>query len=127
MINFVFTKTTKSTGRGGYKRLAFLIGIIILFLWGCSNPEVNQKKDSQSEDIAIDLSDVDTNLVPSLNEVIKETDKKKELFPDAYKNSWLISEMQKNFEFVGAGNQSITEMAKNYKNAVTTGILLKLA
>jgi len=94
---------------------------------GCSNPEVNQKKDSQSEDVAIDLSDVDTNLVPSLNEVIKETDKKKELFPDAYKKSWLITEMQKDFEFVGAGNQSITEMAKNYKNAVTTGILLKLA
>jgi len=111
------------------KHIFILVILGIMLLSGCSS-QVNSGTTTTTTTISIydeiDISTLDKNFLPDENDLKTEMDKKKELFPDSFKKSWLIMEMRKDFDFVGVGNQNISEMAENYKNAVTTGILLKL-
>ncbi|MBP7552321.1 MAG: hypothetical protein KA885_02765 [Spirochaetes bacterium] len=102
--------------------IRFAIVLVALFGFSCSSPSV----DYETKGNDIDLSNVDSNLISSIEEVKQETAKKRSLFPESYEKSWLIEEIKKDFNFIGVGSQPITEMAENYKNAVTTGIILKL-
>lgn len=108
----------------------FLMALILVFGFSCTdlNSGYNAKEDDIDDHstLEIDISKLDKNYLPNSDELKREQNKKIALFPDSFKKSWLIKELQKDFDFVGAGDQSITEMAENYKNAVITGVLLKL-
>ena len=104
----------------------FSLLILTLLLFGCTNPNITQTKEQQNEEITIDLSNIDTNLVPSLNEVNQETNKKKSLFPESYQNSWINKTIEDKFNYFGFENKSINEVPEVYKKAITANIVFSI-
>ena len=72
---------------------------LALFLFGCVNPDTNQTKEATKEEISVDLSNINSNLIPSIEDVNNETTKKKGLFPESYKESWITKAIESNFNY----------------------------
>jgi len=107
--------------------LYYFFLLIFLFLSSCSY-NVEDKADTTATIIYDDVGydNLNNNYLLNDNELTSEFDKKFNLFPDAYKKSWLINEIQQDFKFIGQDNIPIKDIPELYLNVVASGILTKV-
>ena len=98
----------------------------ILFLFGCVNPDTNQTKEATKEEISVDLSNINSNLIPSIEDVNIETTKKKGLFPESYKTSWVINAIEDKFDYFGFNGKRMNEIGEIYRKAITANVLFSI-
>jgi hypothetical protein len=110
---------------------------LMFFLVSCSDVATYNNKNM------VDESNIDTstttiyddvgydnlnkNYLINDNDLKLEFEKKFNLFPNAYKKSWLIEEIQKDLNFIGKDGLDIFNIPEIHKKVVTAGILIKVA
>ncbi len=106
----------------------FFAFFVVLGLFNCNN-----SIDSEDELITTAIYDdvgydnLNENYLVSESDLKLEFEKKLNLFPDAYKKSWLINEIQKDLKFIGKDGLNIFNIPEIYKSTVTAGVLVKIA